>query len=321
MLVSGPVLRSTPSASDSWASDLVHPLPLAAVAILALNDHALKGAGVLPGAVTGKLSDFAGLFFFPMLLAACARKASILVRGRDIGDRQSLATGAAIATGAFFALVKLVPAVNALVSATWGAMVMDPTDLFALPMVGLAAAWMLRDRPSAALESGSLTRHHGRSPARRALDFGAVIAAGLASMATSQSHPPPPPPPPPPLPQPVAIAEDPTCVALTVDTCERTATQTLVVVRAQARSGQTCTVSVLRAEEASAQGHTSADILPKNITVGVGESRTFALTFLRAVDPADRSGDLLARAQIGATGDSGSERVQDVQFVGTCVGR
>ena len=35
------------------------------------------------------------------------------------------------------------PAANALAARTWGAMVMDPTDLWALPMVGLAAAWML----------------------------------------------------------------------------------------------------------------------------------------------------------------------------------
>jgi len=40
------------------------------LAVLALNDHVLKGADVLPGWLTGKLSDFAGLLFFPLLLQA-----------------------------------------------------------------------------------------------------------------------------------------------------------------------------------------------------------------------------------------------------------
>lgn len=316
MAVSALVRRSTSSLASrgSWASDLAHPLPLAAVGLLALNDHALKGAGILPGAVTGKLSDVAGLFFFPLLLAACARKASILIRGRDIADRRSLAAATAIATGAGFAAVKLVPAVNALAAATWGVMVMDPTDLLALPMIGLAAAWMMRARsaPGEAV-----------SGARRGLDFAAVIAAALASIATSKAPDPPPapPPPPPPAPGPVQIAEDPTCMSLSVDTCERTATQTLVIVRAAPRSGQACSVDVLRAEEASSQGHTAADILPRNLRVLVGESRTFALTFLRPVDPAERNGDLRARAELQVTADGGGSRTQEVEFVGTCISR
>ncbi|MBK7890447.1 MAG: hypothetical protein IPJ84_06225 [Bdellovibrionales bacterium] len=38
----------------------VHPIPLTAVAILAMNDHFLKVR--YPSFVTGKLSDFAGVF-------------------------------------------------------------------------------------------------------------------------------------------------------------------------------------------------------------------------------------------------------------------
>src|SRR5262245_37588888 len=129
-LVQGAVKRSS-----SWAADLVHPAPLAAVGLLALNDHFFKGSGLLPGAVTGKLSDFAGLFFFPLLLASIARGASLALRGRDVEDRRSLAAAVALATALGFAAVKLLPAVNDLVARTWGAMVMDPTDLIALPMV------------------------------------------------------------------------------------------------------------------------------------------------------------------------------------------
>lgn len=45
-------------------------MPLVALVLLALNDHLWKGAGVLPAWLTGKLSDFAGLLFFPLLLSA-----------------------------------------------------------------------------------------------------------------------------------------------------------------------------------------------------------------------------------------------------------
>ena len=41
---------------------LLHPLWLGSLALLVLNDHVLKGAGLLPGVLTGKLSDFAGVF-------------------------------------------------------------------------------------------------------------------------------------------------------------------------------------------------------------------------------------------------------------------
>ncbi|MFZ9889678.1 MAG: hypothetical protein ACO3JL_19455, partial [Myxococcota bacterium] len=47
---------------------LLRPWPMTALLVLAINDHALKGAGVLPSWVVGKLSDFAGLVFFPLLL-------------------------------------------------------------------------------------------------------------------------------------------------------------------------------------------------------------------------------------------------------------
>lgn len=46
----------------------IHPLPLIAVALVALNDHVLKKQ--IPSALTGKLSDFAGLLFFPVFLCA-----------------------------------------------------------------------------------------------------------------------------------------------------------------------------------------------------------------------------------------------------------
>ncbi len=47
---------------------LQHPLTLLSIAILLLNDHFLKV--VSPSWLTGKLSDFAGLFFFPFIVTA-----------------------------------------------------------------------------------------------------------------------------------------------------------------------------------------------------------------------------------------------------------
>lgn len=43
------------------------PLVLSAIILVALNDHLLKQSS-LSGWWTGKISDFAGLFFFPFLL-------------------------------------------------------------------------------------------------------------------------------------------------------------------------------------------------------------------------------------------------------------
>ena len=47
---------------------LTHPFVLAALVLTALNDHYFKYK--YPGLVTGKISDFTGLFFFPLLLNA-----------------------------------------------------------------------------------------------------------------------------------------------------------------------------------------------------------------------------------------------------------
>lgn len=74
----GPGKRALP------LGEFLHPLPLAALVLLAVNDHLLKGAGLLPKWVTGKLSDIGGLFFFPLLLTAgfdCALYAAARLTG------------------------------------------------------------------------------------------------------------------------------------------------------------------------------------------------------------------------------------------------
>ena len=113
---------------------LAHPLWIAALALLVLNDHVLKGAEVLPWAVTGKLSDVAGLLVAPALLAALL----------GLRSRRAL-LAAHLLTGGVFAAINLSAAaagafegVMALTPFPW-AILVDPTDLLALP--ALALGW------------------------------------------------------------------------------------------------------------------------------------------------------------------------------------
>lgn len=142
--------------------ELLHPVPLAAVALLAFNDHLLKHAGLLPTWVTGKLSDLAGLFFFPLLLTALSRVASHLAGRPSALTRRRLLV-AIVLTGLAFTAIQLVPDAAALYE--WlmprldpsGAVdavrvTMDVTDLLALPVLwltwlhGLRFVWSADDR-------------------------------------------------------------------------------------------------------------------------------------------------------------------------------
>ena len=53
---------------EPWRA-LRHPLWWMALVLLLANDHVPTGAGLLPAALTGKLSDVAGLVVAPALLA------------------------------------------------------------------------------------------------------------------------------------------------------------------------------------------------------------------------------------------------------------
>ncbi len=155
------------------ARALLTPTWLLALVVLALNDHLLKGAGVLPGAVTGKLSDFAGMIVAPVLLAALLR-----VRTR----RGLLACCAAV--GAVFAGINLSHGVadawTWLMGFVWPwHITVDPTDLVALP--ALALGWRAlvpaMERPLPAL-SPMLPRYAEAS---------AVAIGGFFCVATSDN--------------------------------------------------------------------------------------------------------------------------------------
>lgn len=167
---------------ETKSQDTLHPLRallspvwLGALALLALNDHLLKGAGLLPGDVTGKLSDFAGMLVAPALMAALC-----MVRTR----RGLLLCHAAV--GVVFASIQLSPVASESWSALMGtigfpwAITRDPTDLIALPM--LLASWQLLTSRMTAPITTNL---------RRSLEFGTAGVGLWASVATSPAEPPP----------------------------------------------------------------------------------------------------------------------------------
>jgi hypothetical protein len=138
---------------------LLHPVALAALVLLVVNDHVLKSA--YPGFVTGKLSDAAGLTVFPLFLHALV-ETGFRVTGASFTRwyRTAALAGAAI-TAFGFAVVKGseqgadlfrngLGAVRCLPHALSGLnpmacrarVVQDVTDLWALPFV-LVSVWLL----------------------------------------------------------------------------------------------------------------------------------------------------------------------------------
>ena len=159
-----------PRAALRW---LGAPATVLALAVLALNDHVLKQA--VPGVVTGKLSDVAGLFVAPPLLAVVLA----LLRVRR-PEHVSL-----VATAVGFTLVKTttwgVETANTVWS--WGGwptqILRDPTDLVALPALLLAARVAGTERGR---EPG-LRRRAGLALGTLVLPF-AVVATAATSCST-----------------------------------------------------------------------------------------------------------------------------------------
>lgn len=112
-----------------------HPIPLGAVALMALNDHWLKQG--FPGFLTGKISDFMGVFYFPLFLCVFALLAEGL-RGHHPRGSRTLIVGAILVTDLLFILAKVNVTGNAFATAVLGfffpgsRIVMDAGDLAAL---------------------------------------------------------------------------------------------------------------------------------------------------------------------------------------------
>ena len=149
---------------------LLHPIWVTSLVVMAANDHVLKGAGWLPGVVTGKLSDVAGLVLAPVVLAVLTRATS-----------KGALAACYVAVGAVFAALQLSPEValawHQLMSivgvgwVTWS----DPWDLLALPALALSW-WALVP---------AMSRPATLTPLREAAQWVACGAGVLCCVATS----------------------------------------------------------------------------------------------------------------------------------------
>lgn len=157
---------------------LVHPATLFSIALLLLNDHLFKV--VAPSWLTGKISDFAGLFFFPFLLVALL---SVLLGWWLRLSPMAVGRMAFAITAIWFSLAKATAlghtfTVQAL-SLPLGhqiSIVRDATDLMAL--VALWPAWRLWRQ--------EVARDNRDKPLRAGLL--AFALAALASVATSPPY-------------------------------------------------------------------------------------------------------------------------------------
>jgi hypothetical protein len=175
----GAVPHTPERATPTIAGDvLLHPVVLASIAVFIANDHVLKGAA--PGLLTGKLSDVAGLVFFPLLVVAGWELLRSALGRRAAPSAPALIV-AVLVTGLAFASVKTtemgawafawgVGIGQWLLGSAWSAVaavpapsiqpvqiVRDPTDLVALlALVGAAAIGLARVRRANQVRAGTI---------------------------------------------------------------------------------------------------------------------------------------------------------------------
>ncbi len=167
-------MTGAPRADCAPADFLVHPIAVVSVVALVVNDRFVKQTW--PGLVSGKLSDVAGMVFFPLLLVGLVELAAAAARRPWWADRRAFVTVAVI-VGAFFGATKVLAPIRAFDEAAlgwlrWapgaaaraatggaagapeaGHVVADATDLVAVPFV-IVAVWIgarARRQPDLAL--------------------------------------------------------------------------------------------------------------------------------------------------------------------------
>lgn len=122
-----------------------HPVSLLSIVLLLLNNHAFKV--ISPSWLTGKLSDFAGLFFFPFIVAAVL---SLLLTKFNFTSRQ-LGQIAFWFVTVWFILLKITSPINSLTVQFSSLLVGSPTHIIMdwTDIIGLTAmfpAWKLWNR-------------------------------------------------------------------------------------------------------------------------------------------------------------------------------
>jgi hypothetical protein len=185
---------------------LLHPATILATIVLVANDHWLKSA--YPGLLTGKLSDYAGLVLFPLLVAGLWELLSRPGKPVAMSTQRRALVVATIVTAVAFAAVKTLPQATQLYGqvigmAQWIAAgplavlrngsfgplrsattLSDPGDLIALPAV-LLPYWLSQGRRSSSIQRRG-PRLEGRA---RSLAIGAaLLVAATATIATAPSE-------------------------------------------------------------------------------------------------------------------------------------
>ena len=124
-------------------NSLTHPLVLLSITILLLNDHVLKVYS--PSWLTGKLSDFMGVFFFPIFLSTIL---NIIWKPINLKQRHITITAFGFTT-IWFGLIKTLPFFGHLTEniisgflSIPSQIICDPSDLLALIM--LFPSWKLQ---------------------------------------------------------------------------------------------------------------------------------------------------------------------------------
>jgi hypothetical protein len=128
---------------------LTHPISIAAIITLFLNDHWLRFH--YPSWLTGKLGDFTWLLFAPFIAATVV---AWIVPTR-FKQQETIVAGLAFCLiGLWFALAKTIPTIHDMTSQAWEAIIgwegtlrIDPTDLVTLPALLLGWYIWLRVKP------------------------------------------------------------------------------------------------------------------------------------------------------------------------------
>lgn len=162
-----PFRRPAPILSWHW---------LFALCLLVVNDHLLKGSGHLPGWLTGKLSDFAGLYVAPLVVATLCG-----VRRRFPWWLCHLLVGVGFSaiqlSEPFARIVETATQLLGIQCRIWS----DPTDLIALPVL-LLSVFALAPKPKRAFRGSAPARSNGWTRGAEHL----VLALGaLACVASS----------------------------------------------------------------------------------------------------------------------------------------
>lgn len=174
-------------------NELLAPVPLAALAVVAMNDWWWKATGALPAWATGKLSDVAGVIALPLVLTGVAGLATRGLARLGVPldwtlRRWKLAVAIAV-TIAAVAVTKLSATAAAAVAAALGdgnRIVADPTDLLAVPAV--VVAWWQGRRTVARVPYGRIAWLRGRRGGAVARQVGLAdcVAAGADAAAVAR---------------------------------------------------------------------------------------------------------------------------------------